>query len=187
MELGRSYGGRMHEMDQRALAPSVIVGIVVVVAVAVGVGVVYVLGGLGGGPGGENIGSATSIDFKMDMTIAGGTSTTRFMAKDIGSSNMKLRVETTAAGLEAKLILNIGNQEAWIWSSASGWENWKNDSANFELYRNTYETQLSDSLDVLSGWTGGDYNYTDPTSGTSLRFYDIQMNPALSDTLFQPS
>lgn len=171
-------------MDQRALAPLVIVGIVVVVAVVVGVGVVYVLGGGGGGPGGENIGSATSIDYKMDVTTAGGTSTWRFRAKDIGSSNMKLRVEGTTAGQEAKMILNIGSQEAWLWISA---DNWENRSADFEYHWNMYETQLSDSLDVLSDWTGGDYNYTDPATGASIRFYDIQMNPVLPDSLFQPS
>jgi len=144
------------------------------------VGVAYVLSR----GSGENIGSASSIDCKMDVTTAGGTVHYRFMAKDIGSSNMKLRVEVTTAEQEAKLILDNGNQEAWLWTSVSGWQD---SSAQFGSYWSMYWGQLNDSLDVLFDWTGGDYNYTDPTSGASIRFYDIQVNPTLPDSLFQPS
>ena len=173
-------------MDQRALAPLVIV--IIVVVAAVGAGVAYVLvsgdGGSGGWPEGENAESITSIDYKMDVAITGGIATMRRRVRDIGSPNIEIRLDTTTAEVEARMILDNGNQEAWLWTSAGGWQD---SSAQFGSYWGMYWEDLGDSLDILSDWTGGDYNYTDPDSGASVRFYYIRINPTLSDSLFQPN
>jgi len=102
-------------MNQKGIAPLIIVAIVVVAAVAV-VGVVLVAtrggGGAGGGGGGcggggeGGAGTATSLQFTVDVTTGEEISTMIFKAKDIGSNNMKIRVEGTMAGQEIIYIIN---------------------------------------------------------------------------------
>jgi len=38
----------------------------------------------------------------------------------------------------------------------------------------------------LLGWTHGDWTYTDPETGYSVRIYDVQVDPSLADALFEP-
>lgn len=157
--------------------------IVIIIIAAVGAGGAYIIlsGGEEGGEGGEGgIGEATSLSCKVDVTNE-TTTTATYQAKDIGSDDMKMRIEGTTAGTEFKYIINGEEQKAWMYAAGQWiehdfggtWEMW---SSTFE----EYETELS-------GWTGGDYEYTDPTTGYSIRIYDIQVNPTLPDSLFQPS
>jgi len=182
-------------MNQKGIAPLVIVVIIVVVAVVAGVGI-YVAtrggGGAGGGGAGGDIASATSLSFNADFTFptgsTGGLSVLATLKtnkwKDIGSVNMKTRGEGTVQGQTVIYIVNGEQRKVWVymggqWTDLSEnhswdeiWDEWCGENGIITEY------QIA-----LSGWTGGEYTYTDPT-GTSIRFYDIELNPTLDDSLF---
>jgi len=169
------------KMKQKGIAPLIIVAIVVVVAVA-GVGAYVVVsrggGGGGGGGAGGDIASATSLSFNVDSTAGGVTSTMTFKAKDIGSSNMKIRIEGTAAGQEFKYIINGAQQKLWIYAAGQ----WMDLSSSFSEYWGTWNQAFTGYTGSLSGWTGGTWTSPDGTVTIS----DIVVNPDLSDSLFQP-
>lgn len=166
-------------MDKRRKISPIIIAIIVIVAIAA-VGIGYIVT-RGAAPSGD-IETATSLSFKVDMTILGTESTMIFKAKDIESPNTKFRIDGTIAGEEFKLIIYTGEEKAWMWMSLTGWQDI---SATMQPYLEQYQTQFDAYKEELSDWTGGDYTYTDPTTGATVRIYDVVINPDLPDTLFQ--
>ena len=152
--------------------------IVIVAIAAVGIGYIVTRGAA---PSGD-IETATSLSFKVDTTVMGTEYTMTFKGKDIQSTNTKFRIDGTAAGEEFKLIIYTGEENAWMWMSATGW---RDISATMQPYLEQYQTQFDAYKEELSDWTGGDYTYTDPTTGATVRIYDVVLNPDLPDTLFQ--
>ncbi len=166
-------------MDKkRRISPIIIVIIVIVAIAAVGIG--YILT-RGAAPSGD-IETATSLSFKVDTTVMGTEYTMTFKGKDIQSSNTKFRIDGTIVDEEFKLIIYTGEENAWMWMSATGWQDI---SATMQPYLEQYQTQFDAYKEELSDWTGGDYTYTDPTTGATVRIYDVVINPDLPDTLFQ--
>lgn len=166
-------------MDKRRRISPIIIAIIVIVAIAA-VGIGYIVT-RGAAPSGD-IETATSLSFKVDMTIMDTQSTMIFKAKDIESPNTKFRIDGTLIGEEFKLIIYTGEEKAWMWMSLTGWQDI---SATMQPYLEQYQTQFDAYKEELSDWTGGDYTYTDPTTGAIVRIYDVVINPDLPDTLFQ--
>lgn len=166
-------------MDKRRRISPIIIAIIVIVAIAA-VGIGYIVT-RGAAPSGD-IETATSLSFKVDMTIMDTQSTMIFKAKDIESPNTKFRIDGTIADEEFKLIIYTGEEKAWMWMSLTGWQDI---SATMQPYLEQYQTQFDAYKEELSDWTGGDYTYTDPTTGATVRIYDVVINPDLPDTLFQ--
>lgn len=132
-------------------------------------------------PEGEGIGGATSLDFKVDTTN-GVTMTCRFRAREIGTGNMDIRVDCTSAENTVVYILSGSQGKAWTKMDGEWME-----IPYFDVIWQNYINQMDQYMDELSGWTIGDWTYTDPATGASVRIYDIQVNPSLPDSLFQPS
>jgi len=128
-------------------------------------------------PGG-GVGSATSISFKEDITTEGTTVTTTYSAKNIGSDQMKIRMEGTAAGEEFIYIINGELQQAWMYIGGV----WMDMSAYFSNYWDLWAGSFEGGMGQLSGWTGGDVTYS--MDSTTVRIYDIVPNPQLDDSLF---
>jgi hypothetical protein len=126
---------------------------------------------------GGGIAGATSLSCKMDGTYGGSTYTMTLKIKNIGSDSIKIRVEGTMMGQEFIEIVNGEQQKAWVYTPGSGWQDI---SENFSGLLN----QFSQLQTGLSGWTGGEINTTDPTTGAPVRIYDIVLNPVLADSLF---
>jgi len=166
-------------MDKKRRISPIIMAIIVIVAIAA-VGIGYIVT-RGAAPSGD-IETATSLSFKVDTTVMGTEYTMTFKGKDIQSTNTKFRIDGTAAGEEFKLIIYTGEEKAWRWLSATGWQDI---SATMQPYLEQYLTQFEAYQGELSDWTGGDYTYTDPTTGATVRIYDVVLNPDLPDTLFQ--
>ena len=177
-------------MDQKGIAPLIIVAIVVIAAVVVGVAVLVATRGEEGAPGGEggggggDIGTATSLSFDVEVREPDGdvTYTGTFKGKNLGAANFKFRMEGTVAGVEFKVIADAGTEKAWAWNSATGW---MDVSSYFQTYFDQYRAEFESYQEQLSGWTGGDYTYTDPTTGYSVAMSNIEVNPDLPDSLFQ--
>ncbi len=178
-------------MGQKGIGAAVVIVIVIVIAAAA-VGGYLLLGGGGGGAdggagGGGNIVSATSIDMKSDVTAQGQTITTRIRARNLGTEDMDIRIDTTLGGTDYSFILSGSQDNGWIgmggqWMSFSDMPLF-----DFDQYWQQYKSTINTYVGELSGWTGGDYTYTDPTTGYSARIYDIAVNPSLTDSIFMPS
>jgi hypothetical protein len=166
-------------MNQKGIAPLIIVAIVVVVVVVAGVGI-YVAtrgggenAGGGGGGGGGGITGATSLQFDITDTSSGLVGTIK--AKNIGSSNLKLRLDETAPSAMSVLI-NEATQTVWIYASGT----WMDMSSYFENEWSAFNTEFAGYLTDLSSWTGSG----SITVGT-VTFSNIQVNPTLDDSLFE--
>jgi len=163
-------------MNQKGLATIALVGIVIAVVAVVVVGVVVLVGTTPGGGAGE----FSSLQCDFESTYGGTSSSGTLYIKDIGTPNMKVRAETTTMGQNVIMIINGETQEAWMYSMGT----WTDISSMFSSYWDQYQSQAQTYTTQLSGWTGGDYTYTDPTSGATVTLSNIQINPSLDDSLF---
>lgn len=131
-----------------------------------------------GGGGGGGIGSATSLSFRVTGTVQGSSLDYTFYAKDIGSSGLKLRIEGTAVGQEFKYIINGASQQMWIYSAGQ----WVDLSSMYASYWDTWNSSFEGYQTSLSDWASGTWTSPDGT----ITISDIQVNPVLADSLFQP-
>jgi len=177
-------------MNRKTLVIAVIV-VVVVAAVVAGVYLATQSGGGGGGGGGApDVAGATSLGFKVNATIGGVHEEYAFTAKNLGTSEVMLRVDEIDA--QGNAFVYVFNQTAQtVWASVSG--QWNDVSSEFASYWDGansaiigytafegYKTQLA------TNWSGsGDYDYT--SGGDTFHIFDIIVNPSLADSLFQHS
>jgi hypothetical protein len=170
------------KMDQKGIAPLIIVAIVAVVAVAAGVGIYAATrGGGNGGNGGDEVADASSLRFKVDTTVENMAGTYTLSEKNIGSSNMMMRIEGTFAGQDFVYIINGAQQKLWVETGGQ----WMDLSTNYSQYWSTWNQSFTGYKNQHAGWTGGDWTYTQ--SGVTVRIYNIEVNPSLSDSLFEHS
>lgn len=156
-------------------------GILVIIVVAVVVGVLLATRGGGGGSTGGNVAGASSLQFSEDITSGGNLSTYKYWAKDIGTSNVAIRIEWTSSAGDYIYIVNGALRQAWV--SVNG--QWTDLSSYFSVYWNQWNSTFSGiNANLISHWSGsGDYTYSD-SNGDSVRIYGIAVNPSLSDSLF---
>jgi hypothetical protein len=126
---------------------------------------------------------ATSIQFSVSYTTGGQTSYAyTYSAKNIGTPNMMMRIEGTFSSESMIYIINGAQQKLWI-NSGGEWIDMSTEfSTQWDSWNQTwqgYETSLAE-------WAGtGEYTYTYPGSGDTLRIYNIAVNPELADSMFQ--
>jgi hypothetical protein len=169
---------------------AVVVIIIVVAAVAAYVFVIQPSGGGGGGGGGEEtvytLGNATSVQFDVNLTIAGSLGTYNFAGKNLNSStNLLLRVEANpvvSEGTVYSYIFYAGNETTMnnatgTWAEGTFATDWPTWSGEFFGY-----------VDHNPNWMTGDGNisYTD-ADGNTVLIYNIVLNPTLPDSMFQPT
>jgi hypothetical protein len=159
--------------------------IVIVAIAAVGVGVYLAMQGGGGG-----VANATSLQYNSEVSYQGATPNLfNCAAKNIGATDMMLRIDILGGESgNYTYILNHGTQTAWM--AVNG--NWTDVSSDFTNQWDTWVgtgKHWTNDLDRLAtNWSGtGDYTYTNSTTGTTVRYYDIVINPTLADSLFQHS
>jgi hypothetical protein len=100
---------------------------------------------------------------------------------------MALRIEIFGgASGNYTYILNSKDQTAWVgvndvWSDLSSdftnqWNSWVGAGKQFTM----------DVDKLAANWSGsGDYTYTDSATQTTIRIYNIQVNPTVPDSLFE--
>ena len=161
-------------------------GIIVIIVVAIVVGVILATRGGGGGGGtGGNVADASSLQFSADVTSGGTLTTYTYSAKNIGTSNAMLRIEWTGDEGNTIYIVNGAQKQVWIYTDGE----WSNFSDYFSDYWGEWNSTFSGFSNThASHWSGsGDSTYTDPSTGDTVRFYSISVNPSLADSLFQHS
>ena len=172
------------KINRKTMVVLVVIAIIVVAAV---VGVLLATrggGGSGGGSGGTSVAGASSLQFNADIAVnATTTYKYTYYAKNIGTSNAMVRVEISD-GISMIEIVNEAQQQAWVCENGA----WTNATGSFSNYWSAINSGFASTKSELSNWSGsGSYTYTDPTTGYSIRFYNIVVNPSLPDSLFEHS
>jgi hypothetical protein len=133
----------------------------------------------------NGVASASSLQFSIDVT-AGGVKqiTSTYMAKNAGTNNLMMRIETTdTSGTTSVYIVNGALQKAWIYDGTT----WTDISEAYSTQFSTWDASFTGYQNSLAGWAGvGGWTYAAP-NGDSVRYYDISVNPNLPDSLFEHS
>ena len=133
------------------------------------------------GTGGD-VASASSLMYSVSATEGGQTQGYIYRAKNVGTSNLMLRIDYTDASGELSIfIINGAQQKAWSYSDGE----WVDVSDSYTTQYNLWSSVYQGYVSSLAGWTGGDWTYT--AEGATYRIYDISVNPSFPDALFQPS
>jgi hypothetical protein len=171
----------------------VLVTVVVIIVVAVAVAGAYLLMNSGGGGGTKNtytVANATSLQFNAEVSYQGATPTLfNWAAKNVDTTNMVLRLDILGgASGNYTYIMDHGAQTAWV-SSNGTWTNFSSDFTNqWSTWVGTGKQWTGDVDHLAANWSGtGDYTYTGSATGATIRIYNVVINPALADSLFQPN
>lgn len=133
----------------------------------------------------QNVQQASSLKFSVSSTGTSEPYAYTLQVKNIGTQDMMLRVEGTLPGVSQDVIyiINGVQQKAWMYSNGQ----WIDISSTYNTQWSTWTSLFNDYIAGLSNWSGtGDYSYTNPSTGETLRIYDIQVNPQLTDSIFAP-
>jgi len=173
-------------MDQKTIA---IVTIAIVVVAVIAVGAYWVLSNPPENGGSETptptptptgVADATSLQYSVEITGGASAGTYNYYAKNIGTSDMMIRIEIPLGEMDFTYIVNGAEQKAWS-NEGSGWVDL---SATFSDQWALWEPTWQAYTDKLASWTSGDWTYTD-TDGSAVTITDITVNPTLDDSLFQ--
>ncbi len=126
---------------------------------------------------------ATSLTFTVDIIGGDNNGTYVYNAKNIGTSDMMIRVDIPVPAYDMTIIYIVdqGEQKAWGDEGAG----WTDLSSDFQIHWDAWESTFSGYTDKLATWESGDWEYTD-TDGSAVTIYDITVDPTLADSLFAP-
>jgi hypothetical protein len=179
-------------VNKKGISTLVIVAIIVIAVVIGGIAVYVWYSG-----GGEeeptptptptpDIEGATSMRFDVNATVDGALEIDRFTAKNLGTSDVLLRVDQTdAQGNMFIYLMNQTGQTVWA-DFGAGFDDYSSDWSTY--WDNTLigNAGLQSYLTALEDWSGtGDYEYE--SGGNSFVIYNIVVDPSLDDSAFQPS
>ena len=174
-------------MNKKGISALVIVAIVVIAVVVIGVAAYYVLSSGGGEETptptpSSPVEGATSMRFDVNATVEGAKEIDRFTVKNLGTSDILLRVDQTdAQGNNFVYIMNETGQTVWA-DFGAGFDEYSSDWTTY--WDNTLigNVGLNTYMTALANWSGtGDY------TGDSYVIYDIVVNPTIPDSAFEPT
>jgi len=185
--------------EGKGIKPAVIILILGIIAVTVSCGYIILSAGGEAGPGengeetetpggeGVPIESATSIDFKVDVENDAERMTVRYRARNLDTDAPDLRVDYLEGGMIEIFIYNGSEGTGWISMGRMGNISFPNMDNDFISSQNIYISEFRNYKDYLAeGWTGGEWTYTIPGTETTIKFYDVWVNPTIPDSIFQP-
>ena len=174
-------------MNKKGISTLVIVGIVVIIIVVAGIAA-YVLysGGEEASPtptaSGSPVEGATSMRFDVNATVEGAMEIDHFTAKNIGTSNVLLRVDQTdAQGNNFVYLMNETAQSVYA-DFGAGFAEYSSDWTTYWDSTLIGNVALNNYMTALAGWSGsGDY------TGDSYVIYNIVVDPDIPDSAFVPT
>jgi hypothetical protein len=158
--------------------------LIIVVLTAIAITIAAVVAGVYSTKHSEGIiAGARSLQFSVTITDNETTlGDYTYMAKNVGTSNMTIRIETTNTQNQSVIYIVDGAQKkAWYYSNGQ----WRDLSDAFNTQWTMWSLRLMEYTDNLEGWTSGDWTYIN-TNEEMVRVYNIVVNPSLADSLFQP-
>ena len=171
-------------MDRKMMyALAAVVAIIVIVAVAGA----YVLMNNGGGNTAK-VADATSLQYNADVSYQGATPVVfTWTAKNVGATNMVLRIDLMGgASGNYTYIMDHGAQTVW-WLNSGTWTNLSSDFTNqWSTWVGTGKQWTNNLNHLTTDWSGtGDCTYAGSSTNTTIRIYNVVINPTLADSLFQ--
>jgi hypothetical protein len=172
-------------VNKKGISTLVIVAIIVIAVVIAGIAV-YVLYSGGGEPtptpAPNPVEGATSMRFDVNATVEGALEIDRFTVKNLGTSNILLRVDQTDKdGLAFLYLMHQTDQQAWAYCEGQGSEV----SSDFATYWDSTligNAAVNKYMAALANWSGtGNYE------GDSYIIYNIFVNPTIDDSAFEPT
>lgn len=128
-----------------------------------------------------NVGDASSLKYSVSLTENGvlqGSYT--YQGKNAGTANFMIRIDASDSDGDTTFIFNGAQHKAWTYAGGE----WTDISDFYDMQFQIWDGLWSAYTTNLSAWTGaGDYTYSDGTS--TVRIYDIAVNPSLPDSLFE--
>jgi hypothetical protein len=129
------------------------------------------------------VSTASSLKYTVTDTTSSGVTTSTFYAKNMGTTNLMMRIEETTSGHTYVIIINGATKNFWMETDGQ----WVDMSSEFQSQWSTWEGTISANQATLANWSGvGSYSYTSP-NGDTVQINNIQVNPSLSDSLFTHS
>jgi hypothetical protein len=173
-------------VNKKGISTLVIVAIIVIAVVVAGIAI-YVWYSGGGEPTPtptSPVAGATSMRFDVNATVNGDLEIDRFTVKNLGTSDILIRVdETDKDGLTFLYLIHQTDQKAWAYCEGQGGE-----AEDFVTYwDNTLigNAAVDSYMTALANWSGtGNYEYT--SGGNSFVIYNIVVNPSIGDSVFEP-
>jgi hypothetical protein len=175
-------------VNKKGISTLVIVAIIVVAVVVIGAIAAYVW--YSGGTTEPtptpaptpDIEGATSMRFDVNATVEGALEIDRFTVKNLGTSDVLLRVDQTdAQGNEFIYLMNQTGQTVWV-NYAGTWTDYSADFATYWDNSLIGNAALDKYMTALADWSGtGNYE------GDSFIISNIVVNPTLPDSAFQPT
>ena len=172
-------------MNKKGISTWVIVAVVVIIVIVAGIAV-YVLYGGGGGeptptPTPNPVEGATSMRFDVNATVDGALEVDRFTVKNLGTSDILLRVDATDKdGLNFLYLMHQSGQEAWAYCEGAGGDV----SSDWAVYWDSDligNAAVDKYMTALEDWSGtGNYE------GDTFIIYNITVDPAIDDSVFEP-
>ena len=127
-----------------------------------------------------DVGTASSLQYSVSLTENGvlqGTYT--YYGKNAGTDNFAMRIDYQDQDGTGIYIFNKGTQEAWTYAG----DEWVDMSSYFDSQFQIWDNMWSGYVNNLAAWSGtGEYSYS--AEGSTVRIYDIAVNPSLADSLF---
>jgi outer membrane lipoprotein-sorting protein len=176
-------------VNKKGISTLVIVAIIVIAVVIAGIAI-YVWYSGGGEPTPtptptptSPVEGATSMRFDVEATVESGVETDRFTVKNLGTSDILLRVDQTdAQGNNFIYLMNQTGQTAWA-DFGTGFldqsEHFTDQYWNNELIG---KVALDKYMTALANWSGtGDYE------GDTFTISNIVVNPTIDDSVFEPT
>lgn len=165
-----------------------IVAIVVIIIIVAGIAA-YVLYMGGGGepsasptptPTSNPVADATSMRFDVNATVDGELQINRVSTNNLGTSNILLRVDQTAAdGSQFTYIMNETAQTVYA-DFGTGFADYSSDWTTYWDNDLIGNVGLQSYMSALANWSGtGDYSYT--SNGNSFVIYNIVVDPFAAD------
>ena len=129
------------------------------------------------------VAGASSLKYSVSLTENGvvqGTYT--YWGKNAGTSDFSMRIEYTDSDGDTIYIFNGVQDKAWTYAGGE----WVDISDYYTAQSGIWNNLWVGYTNSLAAWSGtGDYSYTQ--DGSTVRIYDISVNPALEDALFTHS
>lgn len=170
----------------------VIVAVLLVVIAVVGADIV--LNNNGGTTPTVDVAKATSLQFTVNDTVQGVTATYYFAGRNIGTSNLTVRVDLPVAGSDNySYVFNFGEKKNW--NSTDGGTTWTDATSDLvNQWDGCWGPLWTSYVKNLGNYNGtGDYTYisnselNNMTTGNTIKIYNISVNPRLQNSLFQTS
>jgi outer membrane lipoprotein-sorting protein len=168
-------------VNKKGISTLVIVAIIVIAVVIAGIAV-YVLYSGGGTTPTSPVEGATSMRFDVEATVNGAVETDRFTVKNLGTSDVLLRVDQTDKdGNNFTYLMNQTGQTVWA-DFGTGFIDYSSDFTTYWDNNLIGNAAVDKYMTALANWSGtGNYE------GDSYVISNIVVNPTLPDSAFQPT